>query len=208
MQINHTKIHRDLEGPLHRKLRQGVGSSWVALEQELLEYATKRNLPIWKLKKILRQEILFHVDRDDRGNLVNPKGKPIPPGTLYLSKEGVLTKWLKPPAPLEEDDEEDEGYEKLPHPDHPTQEMESAGYSRWQKVPGKAQIKGRLPSVRWELREVMLPVEFYLERISGIWYETKNRLVGHGCSYYIQISQHQLSRKDLRRFQLVNDRAA
>lgn len=206
MQLNHTKVHRDLEAPLHRKIRQGIGMLWLELYQELQAYADKRGLPAWKLDKIVKQEILFHVDQDAEGNLLNTKGKPLPPGSLYITKAGILTKWLKPPAPP--DEEPEEGYERLPHPDHPTPEYESARFSRWHEVRVRYQEKGRGPTIRWELREVKLPVEFYLERIDGIWYETKYRLLGIWGSTMTQIFQHQLSRSALRRFQLANDRAA
>lgn len=207
MRINTTKVKRDLSGPLHRMIRQGVGTPWAQLHRELKEYADSKRLPRWQLRKAIQADVVLSPIFNDDGHLVDGKDKPMAPGTLYVSPIGVLTKWLTPPAPVEED-EFDDGYEQIPHPDHLTIETEDAGWSqtRWVRGPGKRGSWGR---GYYQTVKVKRKIKFYLERREGIWYESKYELSGWGQRRWERlVYRHQLNRSNLRRLKLENDRAA
>jgi len=197
------KTSRDLSGPLHRMIRQGVGTPWMQLHRELREYADKNRLPKWQLRKTIDEDVTRRPKFDDEGLLLGDRDKPAPPGTLYVAKTGILTKWVTPPEVIDEDDT-DLGYAQIPHPEHPQvlSERERVVGTMW----GRNARNGR--SVHIDVRDSFF--RFYLEQHEGIWYEAKYEFPWYSRRYGSMrlIHRHQLDSRSLRRFNLSNQRAA
>lgn len=197
------RTSRDLSGPLHRKIRQGIGTPWMQLHRELREYADKNRLPKWQLRKAIEADVTRKPKFNEDGLLLGEWKKPAPPGTLYVAKNGILTKWVTPPEVIDED-ETDLGYVQIDHPDHPKVliERERVVGTMW----ARDARNGR--TVHIDVRETFF--RFYLEQHDGIWYEAKYRVPSYSSHYQYKhlIHRHQLNSRTLRRFRLSNQRAA
>jgi len=197
------KTSRDLSGPLHRMIRQGVGTPWMQLHRELREYADKNRLPNWQLRKAIEADVTRKPKFDDEGHLLGDRDKPAPQGTLYVAKTGILTKWVTPPERIDED-ETDLGYIQIDHPEHPRVliERERVVQTYW----GRNARNGR--EFRIDVRDSFY--RFYLEQHDGVWYEAKYEIPWYSRRYGSMrlIHHHQLDSRSLRRFNLSNQRAA
>lgn len=200
------KARRDLSGPLHRKIRQGVGTSWKRLHAQLKEYADSKRMPRWQLRKAIQADVLLSPKFDDEGVLVTSKGKPEAPGTLYVNAEGVLVKWLKPLV----QEEDDVGYVQIPHPDYPKVVTKILGDTQATSLTYGVPRKGKWAPRVWTTIPVKHHFKFFLEQHEGIWYEVKYRVQAPKALYQWnrQVHQHQLNSRSLKRFKLSNLRAA
>jgi len=205
MRIQPHKARRDLSGPLHRKIRQGVGTSWTQLHTQLKEYADSKRMPRWQLRKAIEADVVQSPKFDDEGILVSSDGKPEAPGTLYVNAEGVLVKWLKPVPQKDE-----LRYVQIPHPDYPKVITKTEGTTQLTSLTFGVPRKGKRSPRVWRTVPVKHHFQFFLEQHGGIWYEVKYRIQGHKSRYSWsrQVHQHQLDSRSLRRFKLSNERAA
>jgi len=199
------KARRDLSGSLHRKIRQGVGTSWKRLQAQLKDYADSKRLPRWQLRKAIEADVILSPKFDDEGVLVGQKDKPLAPGTLYVNKAGVLVKWLKPIV-----QEDDLGYVQIAHPDYPKLVTKNLGDTQATTLTFGVPRKGKWAPRIWTTIPVKHHFKFFLEQHEGIWYEVKYRVQGPKAQYQWsrQVHQHQLDSRSLKRFKLSNLRAA
>jgi hypothetical protein len=206
MRTNPNKARRDLSGPLHRKIRQGVGTPWAQLHAQLKEYADRKRLPRWQLRKAIEADVIRKPKFDDEGILVTSKGKPEAPGSLYVNSDGILVKWIKPVV----QEEEDLGYVQMPHPDYPKVITKTFGDVQATSLTFGVPRKGKWTPRVWTTIPVKRHFKFFLEQHDGIWYEVKYQIRNPNSqwSWSRMVYQHQLDSRKLRRFKLSNQRAA